>query len=76
MTTFNNASLDWTKLLAWAGASTGYSPDGTTTSLFPAELEAMLTQASPELQLFNTLCNSACPLGAQCRQINPTSICN
>lgn len=79
VTTFNNASLDWTKLLAWAGASTGYSPDGTATALFPAELEATLTQASPELQLFNhfsTLCNSACPLGAQCRQINPTSICN
>ena len=78
VSTFNNAALDWTKLLAWAGATTGYSADGVTRSSFPADLAASLKQTSPELQLFNhfsKLCTSACGLGTQCRQMNPISIC-
>ena len=79
VTTFNNAALDWTKLLAWSGALKGYTRDGTNPLSFPAVLEASLTQTSPEMQLFNyfsTLCASACSLGAQCRQISATSVCS
>jgi hypothetical protein len=78
VTTFNNASLDWSRLLAWSGVLKGFSPNGTTTLAFPKVLETSLTQTSPEMQLFNhfsTLCASACSLGAQCRQISATSVC-
>lgn len=64
--TFNNPSLDWSKLLAWVGETTGFSPDKVEEVEFPAALE--LAQTSPELQLFNrfsTLCASACLLGAK-----------
>ena len=78
VTTFNNAALDWTKLLAWSGALKGYTRDGTNPLSFPAVLEASLTQTSPEMKLFNhfsRLCASPCSLGAQCRQISATSVC-
>ncbi len=78
VTTFNNASLDWTRLLAWSGVLKGYSPDGTATASFPTALETSLTQASPEMKLFNhfsTLCASACSLGAQCQQISANNVC-
>ena len=77
--TFNNGALDWTKLLAWAGPTPGYSPDGTTKFSFPAALAASLTDSSPDLELFNhfsTLCASACSLGPECRLNDPTSICS
>ena len=79
VTTFNNASLDWTKVLAWAGATTGYSPNGSTKLNFPAVLVTSLTQTSPEMQLFNyfsTLCASACILGAECQQISTSNMCS
>jgi hypothetical protein len=77
--TFNSASLDWAKLLAWAGDIIGYSPDGVNTLTFPAVLETSLTQTSPEMQLFNhfsTLCNSQCSLGVQCQQISASNTCS
>ena len=76
--TFNNASPDWSILLAWKGTLTGYTTDGSTIKSFPAELEAALTPTSPELQLFNhfsTLCNSACALGVQCQQLSTSNVC-
>ena len=75
ISTFNNVALDWTQLLAWKGSqgiSSGYSADGITKSSFPAALEASLTLASPELELFNlfsTLCDYPCSLALQCDQL-------
>jgi hypothetical protein len=78
VTTFNNASLDWSRLLAWSGVLKGFSRNGSTPLPFPKVLETSLTQTSPEMQLinhFSTLCASSCSLGAQCQQISATSVC-
>lgn len=75
---FNSSALGWLRLLAWAGATAGYSADGSTTATFPAALEDSLTETSPELELFNhfsTLCDFECSLGAQCQQLSTTNIC-
>lgn len=79
VTTFNDNMLDWTRLLAWKGVLTGYSPDGVQRKSFPEQLAAALTSTSPELQLFNrfsTLCSDVCALGAECQQLNPANSCS
>jgi len=76
--TFNSATLDWTKLLAWDGATPGYSPDGSTTARFPEALEASVRDGSATLFLFNyfsTVCAFACSFGPQCQIVKPGSVC-
>ena len=76
--TFNSATLDWTKLLAWGGATPGYSPDGSTTARFPAALEASVSGGKVQLDLFNyfsTVCNSACSFTTECQMVKPDSVC-
>lgn len=76
--TFNKPSLDWTQLLAWTGATQGYSPDGVATKSFPASL-GVLASSSPAVQLFSQsskVCNDmSCALPEQCQQISTTNFC-
>jgi len=65
----NSATLDWTKVLGWAGTSPGYS-DGTNSYLFPPKLAAWLVLDSSDLSAFNawtTVCDTAnCSMKTQC----------
>ena len=71
---FNAPGTQWINYLAWTD---GYSTDGKTALVYPAELQALLNARDKAIiSHFSTVCGTAgCALKTQCGLVAPASAC-